>query len=393
MRTFELKEANILIVDDQQDNIDILTGLLEYRGYSNLKTTTDPRTVVDLYNSFEPDLILLDLMMPHIDGFRVMSQLNEIIPENCYLPILVLTADVSLEAKQRALNSGAKDFITKPFDLIEVELRIKNLLETRVLHLQLKDQNKYLEEEVRKRTIELEKANHDLLQLDNAKSDFLSLISHEINTPLNGILGFIGILKNELKTTKFIKMLEYLEISSKRLERFSRVSLNITRLKTNELSVQKDNIPGVYFIESIKEKHEDEMKVRGINLVYDEQQNNNSIYCDTSLADFCFDSVLKNAIQYSPKGEDIIVNINEAPNNTTVTFTDCGPGFSENALEKLFNPFSPGEEHIDKNKGLDLVLVKLIMDAHNGKIDVYNNEPKGSVVSLTFPGIGKEVAV
>ena len=139
-----LKTAKILIVDDKQANIDILEGLLEESGYANFQSTTDPRLVIDQFKSFNPDLILLDLMMPHLNGFEVMEQLKPLIPQGTYLPILVITADITSETKLRALSGGAKDFLSKPFDLNEIRIRISNLLETRYLYKQLENQMIYI---------------------------------------------------------------------------------------------------------------------------------------------------------------------------------------------------------------------------------------------------------
>jgi putative two-component system response regulator len=129
-----------------------------------VKTTTDPLCVVGLVSTFMPDLILLDLMMPELDGFGVMDQLREVVPPDTYLPILILTADISPENKRRALAAGARDFLTKPFDATEALLRMQNLLETRSLHLQLKDQNHLLEDRVAQRTAELEESQFEILQ-------------------------------------------------------------------------------------------------------------------------------------------------------------------------------------------------------------------------------------
>jgi response regulator RpfG family c-di-GMP phosphodiesterase len=159
-----LKQAHILIVDDQPANVQLLERLLATAGYSNFLSTTDPRQVLPMFGKFQPDLILLDLMMPHLDGYSVMQQISPRIPEGGYLPILVLTAEVNAEAKQKALSMGAKDFLTKPLDAIEVLLRIKNLLETRFLHLRLQSQNEVLEEKVREKTQELEEARIEILQ-------------------------------------------------------------------------------------------------------------------------------------------------------------------------------------------------------------------------------------
>lgn len=132
-----LKNAAILIVDDQEANIDILVGLLEMQGYSNIKTTTHPRMVIELFKSANPDIILLDLLMPHLSGYEILAKLKTLIPPDTFLPVLVLTAEAGIEAKQRALALGAKDFLVKPFDLNEVSLRIRNLLFTRYLQQQL----------------------------------------------------------------------------------------------------------------------------------------------------------------------------------------------------------------------------------------------------------------
>jgi putative two-component system response regulator len=155
--------ARILVVDDEPANIRALTRLLSRSGYEEVRSTEDPRESLELYRSFQPDLLLLDLHMPHLDGFQVMEQLQEAVPDDEYFPILVLTGDTTPEAKERALGTGAKDFLNKPFDLTEAILRIENLLETRHLHRQLRRHNETLEERVRERTRELAEAQVEIL--------------------------------------------------------------------------------------------------------------------------------------------------------------------------------------------------------------------------------------
>src|SRR6266540_4242078 len=131
----DLIKANILIVDDEETNVLLLQRILQRAGYESITTTTDPTRVRTIHHEFQPDIIILDLMMPHMDGFEVMEELSRHIPEGTYLPILVLTADSTPEARRRALSMGARDFLLKPFD-----------------------QNEALEERVRERTIELERS-------------------------------------------------------------------------------------------------------------------------------------------------------------------------------------------------------------------------------------------
>ncbi|HPZ10197.1 MAG TPA: HD domain-containing protein [Candidatus Eremiobacteraeota bacterium] len=157
-------EAKIMIIDDQEGALSMLKRLLKKAGYNRLLMINDPINVCDLYKDFEPDIILLDIIMPYIDGYEVMRKLKEIKPSDMYLPILVITGDISSETKLKALWMGAKDFLTKPFDTTEVLLRIRNLLETRFLQIQLKNQNIQLEQKVRIRTKELEEANLEILE-------------------------------------------------------------------------------------------------------------------------------------------------------------------------------------------------------------------------------------
>lgn len=155
-----LKDAKILIIDDQPANVEILESLLQVKGYTNISSVSDARKAIPTIKEIRPDLILLDLMMPHLSGFELMSIIKEEGLLSRYMPIMVLTADVSMEAKQRALASGASDFTTKPFNLVEVDLRIKNLLYNVYLLRQLKDQNLLLEEKVAERTRDLEAAKN-----------------------------------------------------------------------------------------------------------------------------------------------------------------------------------------------------------------------------------------
>jgi putative two-component system response regulator len=156
--------ARILVVDDEEANVQLLERILEMAGYHNVVSTTDPRRVLDLLHTFRPDLILLDLLMPHLDGFTVMKVLASETPIDSFLPILVLTADATSETRRRALAGGANDFLTKPFDVEEVLLRIANMLQTRFLHLQLQGEKGALEDRVQERTRELEESYIDTFE-------------------------------------------------------------------------------------------------------------------------------------------------------------------------------------------------------------------------------------
>ena len=142
----DILNARILVVDDQAANVLLLEGMLRVAGYASVESTTDPREVCRLHRENRYALILLDLQMPGMDGFQVMEGLKEI-EEDGYLPVLVITAQP--DHKLRALQAGAKDFVSKPFDLAELRARVRNILEVRLLHLEVKSTCKALEETVR----------------------------------------------------------------------------------------------------------------------------------------------------------------------------------------------------------------------------------------------------
>jgi len=165
----EIKNANILIVDDQAANVMLLEQMLRNEGYLRVSTTMDPRQVAAMHREHDFDLILLDLQMPVMDGFEVMEALKTI-ESDAYLPVLVVTAQPG--HKLRALQAGAKDFVGKPFDLLEVQTRIHNMLEVRLLYRKLNHYNQQLEHTVLERTAELRESEARFQRFTELSSDW-----------------------------------------------------------------------------------------------------------------------------------------------------------------------------------------------------------------------------
>ena len=165
----EILNASILIVDDQETNVQLLGEMLRDAGYACIASTNDPYQVCALHQKDRYDLILLDLQMPGMDGFEVIEGLKEI-EKDGYLPVLVITAQPG--HKLRALAAGAKDFISKPFDLVEVQTRIHNMLEVRLLYKKLEQHNQMLEQTVLERTAELRESEARFRRLTELSSDW-----------------------------------------------------------------------------------------------------------------------------------------------------------------------------------------------------------------------------
>ena len=384
-------KIKILAVDDNPKNIQVIGSILRNSGYS-VGFANNGQQALDLLTKAQDfDLVLLDINMPVMNGLETCKAMRE--DKNMQeIPVIFLTALNDAENIVEGFDAGGQDYVTKPFNSKEVLSRIKTHIDLKRSKDQLKEVNQWLEVKVQERTIELqdansklEEANQELEVLDKSKSDFLSIISHQINTPLNGILGFIAILKEEMIDQRLKEMFHYLELSAKRLEKFAKVSLKITELRTKKLTVQKREITLVDIMESTKTVLSEQINAKNINISFVNNTDTNVLNGDQELIEFCFESILANAIKYTPNGGVVRVKIDSDKEKTECSFIDNGEGFHQDTLKNLFQLFVPSQQYSDDSNGLDLALVKLIMDSHNGEIKAYNNNEVGATVVLIFP--------
>ncbi|MBC8319287.1 MAG: hybrid sensor histidine kinase/response regulator [Bacteroidetes bacterium] len=386
----EKSDSKILVVDDNAKNIQLLAKLLSDSGY-NIEAAMSGAEALYWVQEEEFDLILLDIMMPEMDGFEVCDKIK-LEEKNKDLPIIFLTAKTDVESITLAFSKGGYDYLTKPFNTEELLARVRTQIELKKSKDQLKKVNQWLEEKVAERTKELKESNEELAiakeeleVLDNAKTEFLKILSHEVRTPLNGIMGGLELLKDtELpeETTDFISILDE---SVKRLESFSLTALDIAQIRTNGAEIlRKENL----FVNQLLNKCI-ENKLLGIeqkNLKIDMSEIQDDIYFagDNEFTSKCFNGIIANAINFSPENGTITINAFEKDDNVHCIIKDQGSGFPAHILSSRFQPFAIGNEHIDQFKGLGLNLAKLIMDAHSGEISLSNGSDGGAIVSLLF---------
>jgi len=402
MLNSDLNNANILIVDDQEANIAVLTGFLEMQGFKNLKSTTDPRDITDLLINFNPDIILLDLSMPYMTGFEVMELLKSYIPKDTYLPILVLTADITSQSKQKALAVGANDFLTKPFDLIEVGLRIKNLLFTGYIQQQLKNQNQILEDKVRERTFELEKKNHELMVAlkktetsDRLKTAFIQNISHEIRTPLNGIMGF-GSLLAEMDNTDEERQsyVDVLQTSSDRLMNTVTDYMDISLIMSDNMEVHHQSFDVIKQLHEIKDKYQKFCYLKQITfrLYVPENLEVFKLNSDQELFQKIFSHLLNNALKFTREGT-ITFGFTVQSNKVEFFVKDTGIGIDKKAQKLIFESFmqenvSNTREH--EGSGLGLTIANKMIELTGGTIRLQSVKGEGSIFSFNIPNNVKQ---
>ena len=397
-----LTHANILIVDDQQANIDVLTGLLDVKGFTSYVTTTDPREVITLFNTFKPDILLLDLNMPYLNGFQVMEQINIRIPTNAYIPILILTAEIAPESKQLALATGASDFLTKPFDLIEIDLRIKNLLKVRYLHQQLEMKNQILEEKVIERTAELEESNKLLTVaknkaegMDRLKTTFLTNMSHELRTPLTGINGFADFLRQKLVAPELKEMAELIFESGNRLSETLGLILDLSELESEKLYFNVQRLDLVSEIRKIIYLITKTIDTKGLYIKVITDSPSVYISTDERAIATILNNLIKNAIKFTDAGGiHIVISRNE--DHVQVQVVDTGIGIAKSKHKIIFEEFRQASEGINRNfegTGLGLFLTKKIVEKIGGCISVESEIGKGSTFTITLPTSNLEDAI
>ena len=382
--------AKILIVDDNPQNLQVLGRLLQESSYEVEFAISGEATLEWLKNK-KFDMILLDINMPGMNGFEVCKVIRNDKDYN-QMPIIFLSANTDRETILKGFEYGAQDYVTKPFDNRELMARVKTHLALKESREQLKKLNLLLEEKVNERTIQLsealgklEFANISLKVLDKAKTDFLKMISHQIRTPLNGLLGPIQLLR-ENKESRIVKMVEIMDISVKRLEKFSINALLITEIKTEGENIPKGSL---ILSELINKCMADEtiaenLLNKNIKIALTPFNKDVSLVTNPRLLQIAMTNVLENAIQFSNPSGEIKIEIIDYEKSVVVEISDQGMGFNEKSLETVNKQLLLNDLPINPNLGLGLNLVKLIMDFHKGKVEIFNNQPHGACVRLTL---------
>lgn len=236
-----LAVARVLVIDDEAANVRVLTQLLEKAGVGTVLGCSEPPDALQTIRMARPDLVLLDLRMPGVSGFDILARLPEVVPAGEYLPVLVLTGDGSRETRTRALAAGANDFLAKPFDRHEVELRVRNLLLMRGWHQSLRAEAAALEATVEAQTRDLRVALQRAEHAAAAKTAFLATISTELRAPLAGIVGFAQVLgRNKLAnlSTEELAYASRIEQNGRQLVALVDDVLDLARLEGGKLPLE-----------------------------------------------------------------------------------------------------------------------------------------------------------
>jgi two-component system NtrC family sensor kinase len=415
LRVENLKDSRILIVDDQTENLRVLSAVLGFAGYTSINCLEDSRNILPIFQEFQPDLVLLDLHMPHVDGLAAMDQLATVIPEDDHVPVLVLTGDGTPEAKQRALSHGAHDFLSKPLNRTEVQLRVKNLLQTRQLHLQLKAQNAFLEQQVRERTDlaeELSRTNQKLRETQahlihsekmSGLGQLVAGIAHEINNPLAFVINNIFIVQETLEklegeelppgaATKVHKMLAQIHDAQ---AGSTRVKDLVSKLRTFS-RLDEGTVKTIDIHESIESvllflRHKMEGRIEVVRNYGDVSM----LTCFAGELNQVLMNVIANAIDAIDAKKEDANEENDRPGRITLVTSqqngdfvlrvrDTGKGIPEEIRNRVFEPFFTTKP-VGQGTGLGLAISYGIVQAHHGSMEFSSKPGEGTEFILKIP--------
>lgn len=368
----------ILIVDDIPKNLQVLSSILSNYGYQ-ISFASNGKQALSVIKTGKPDLILLDIMMPEMDGYEVCKILKEK-EDTANIPVIFLTGISEMTDIIKGLQIGAVDYVTKPFNSTELTIRVKT-------HLELKLARDTIIEYVN----ELQQTQDELKQANANKDKFFSIIAHDLRGPFSGFLGLSELLTTEfdqLEKTEIVQIGESLNKAAKRVFELIENLLEWARAQMGRIEFTPVQINLQEAIDRISKIFKATANNKDISL-----ENNVDddiiVFADNNMLNTILRNLTSNALKYTVRGGKITYSSNAQDDNSIeINVTDTGVGMKEEVMEKLFRidvkHSTPGTEK-EQGTGLGLLLCKEFVEKHNGKISVKSVLNQGSTFTFTLP--------
>ncbi len=356
--------SSILLVDDTAENLRLLAGMLATRGF-------DPRPVTSGQEAIEavghevPDLILLDVTMPGMNGFEVCTKLRER-AEWRSIPVIFLTALTDVSDKMKGFAAGGVDYITKPFQLEEVLARVTT-------HLALRQARRDLEKTIGK-----------LREVEKMRDDLTRMIVHDMRSPLTAMLAQLDLLAMDL-TGELATSVDEAKKGARQLNNLANTMLDVSRLEEGKMPLKRSTVDIAKIAADVRAGLLAIEPDRPIELVAAGPVNAN---CDGSLVRRIIENLVSNAIKHTAGGAPVRIEVSALPGKARVAVQDHGAGVPPEARERIFEKFAAVSVREDRqyhSVGLGLAFCKLAVEAHGGTIGVEDAVPRGSVFAFEIP--------
>ena len=357
------KKKTILIVDDNPMNLLLTSHVLENEGYATL-TADDGRSALKELEKQTPSLILLDVMMPEMDGYEVCRLINAN-EDWTEIPIIFLTANAQTENLVEGFKAGGVDYITKPFKGEELLVRVKN-------HLELADSKKMI------------------VEMNKSRDKLYSIIAHDIRSPLSGILQTVDAIDQgyfDPNSDDFRELIHHLKIRTKETSTLLTSLLQWTRLQSEEIQLDLKQNDISVVIKSCIQLLEANAHDKDIRLIYEDTLPGVCIYDEVSIHTV-IRNIISNAIKFTPTSGSITIKINQAGTQLQINIQDTGIGMSDEVIKTIFERnqhFSSSGTANEQGTGLGLMLVKDFVKKNNGQIMVNSSIGQGTIFTISLP--------
>jgi signal transduction histidine kinase len=407
-------QAVILVVDDMPENRELLEAHLGAAGY-RVQAAENGRAALDAVAAEPPDLILLDVLMPEMDGYEVCRRLKAG-GETAFIPVVMLTALQDFSHRLQGIEAGADDFLTKPFNQLELLTRVRSLLRVKALHDEVVATNRLLEERVAQRTAALERALLDLRQMDRVKSEMLANISHELLTPLTPIKGYLPALLQHMFGVLTSEQRRILEIIARNLDRLHGLILDLLAFMQWESGQAKFHPKPLPLLSVVLPSVESTAVVaqeKSVAVNVEVPPDLPPILADAPALGHALRLLLDNAVKFTPGGGQVTVSARTVDQwkselvDSSVLFhqstdspihlqgklvelcvRDTGVGIPAHALPRIFEQFYQADGSATRQHGgtgLGLAIVRHILNAHRAVVLVESREGHGTTVRIRFP--------
>ncbi len=375
-------KSHIMAVDDQPANLKLLEDLLSQQGYI-VRSFPRGRLALEAAARNPPDLILLDINMPEMSGFKV-CELLKADEKLAMIPVIFLSALTDASDKVQAFQCGGVDYVTKPFQVDEVQARVETHLKMHRLQKELQLHANHLEELVASRTRELAETQARLKVLDRAKSDFLRLIHHELRSPLNGLLGVGELVLDQLGTSEDgAELREMFELSRQRMLSILDDALLLTEIEVASDTFSSEATDLVGTLQAAMEGASAFAQSRGVGIEL-EPGETGCVVAKRDLLQKAIQALIETAVKFSKAGQAVRLKCQAGPGGVQVLIHSCGR-IPESAIAKFFQVFSIGDAITPGGDlGLGPPVSQRILALFGGSIGVENLEPSGIQLTVTL---------
>jgi signal transduction histidine kinase len=379
-----IQESLIVVVDDDPASLDLSERILHAAGYTNVKACPSPGEALQVIEHEEIDLLVADLQMPEIDGLNLLTRLKASVPEDGFVPVLIVTSDDGLQRRRNALALGADDFLTKPIDVVEMTLRVRHLLRMRKMHVQLSNTRDGLEFEVIARTEELRSAMARLEDLVRAKDIFIASVSHELRTPLTAVLGFASELASESSRLSPDEVAASARIIAEQATDLSAIIEDLlvaARRDIQAVSVLSEEVAIVDEIHAVIRvmNPADQARIGPV-------EGQLLVRADRLRVRQILRNLLNNAVRHG--GPNIEVELGAWNGFSTVTVLDNGTGIPPEFQAGMFEPYfhGVGDPGQPASIGLGLAVSRFLARLMEGEVD-FVPQATGTGVRLSLPAV------